>query len=94
MIVMEQFGKGLVVEPYMSSIILAGGLISKLGSDNQKESIIPEIISGNNVMFLRMPNHKVGLTYLMSNVQQVLMVRIMLSMVLNQWFLVQVWLRM
>ena len=47
MIVMEQFGKGLVVEPYMSSIILAGGLISKLGSDNQKNSIIPEIISGN-----------------------------------------------
>ncbi len=47
MIVMEQFGKGLVVEPYMSSIILAGGLISKLGSDIQKDSIIPEIISGN-----------------------------------------------
>ena len=47
MIVMEQFGKGLVVEPYMSSIILAGGLISKLGSDNQKDTIIPEIISGN-----------------------------------------------
>ena len=46
MIVMEQFGKGLVVEPYMPSIILAGGLISKLGSDNQKETIIPEIISG------------------------------------------------
>jgi len=47
MIVMEQFGKGLVVEPYMSSIILAGGLISKLGSDKQKDTIIPEIISGN-----------------------------------------------
>ena len=47
MIVMEQFGKGLVVEPYMPSIILAGGLISKLGSDKQKDTIIPEIISGN-----------------------------------------------
>ena len=47
MIVMEQFGKGLVVEPYMPSIILAGGLISKLGSEKQKDSLIPEIISGN-----------------------------------------------
>ena len=47
MIVMEQFGKGLVVEPYMPSIILAGGLISKLGSSDQKNSIIPEIISGD-----------------------------------------------
>ena len=32
MIVMEQFGKGLVVEPYMPSVVLAGGLISSLGS--------------------------------------------------------------
>jgi Acyl-CoA dehydrogenases len=47
MIVMEQFGKGLVVEPYLPTVILAGGLISKLGSEEQKNSIIPEIISGN-----------------------------------------------
>ena len=46
MIVMEQFGKGLVVEPYLPTVILAGGLISKLGSEEQKNSIIPEIISG------------------------------------------------
>ena len=47
MIVMEQFGKGLVVEPYLPTVILAGGLISKLGSEEQKNSIIPEIISGD-----------------------------------------------
>ena len=47
MIVMEQFGKGLVVEPYLPSIILAGGLISKLGTETQKNEIIPEIISGH-----------------------------------------------
>ena len=47
MIVMEQFGKGLVVEPYMPSVVLAGGLISSLGSKEQVESIIPNIISGD-----------------------------------------------
>ena len=47
LVIMEQFGKGLVVEPYMPSIILAGGLISKLGSADQKNLIIPEIISGD-----------------------------------------------
>ena len=47
MIVMEQFGKGLVVEPYLPSVILAGGLISKLGTETQKNEIIPEIISGH-----------------------------------------------
>ena len=46
MIVMEQFGKGLVVEPYMPSVVLAGGLISSLGSKEQVEAIIPTIISG------------------------------------------------
>ena len=47
MIVMEQFGKGLVVDPYMPSVVLAGGLISSLGSKEQVESIIPNIISGD-----------------------------------------------
>ena len=46
MIVMEQFGKGLVVEPYLPLIVLAGGLISNLGSKKQSNEIIPKIISG------------------------------------------------
>ena len=46
MIVMEQFGKGLVVEPYMPSVILSGGLITSLGSKEQIDSIVPTIISG------------------------------------------------
>ena len=48
MVVMEQFGKGLVVEPFLPSILLAGNLISKLGSKDQTDSIIPSIISGES----------------------------------------------
>jgi alkylation response protein AidB-like acyl-CoA dehydrogenase len=47
MIVMEQFGKGLVVEPYMPSVILAGGLITSLGTKSQIDNIVPTIISGD-----------------------------------------------
>ncbi len=47
MIVMEQFGKGLVVEPYLPSVILAGGLITNLGSKEQTDQIVPKIISGD-----------------------------------------------
>jgi len=47
MIVMEQFGKGLVVEPYLPSVILAGGLIKNLGSKEQTDQIVPKIISGD-----------------------------------------------
>ena len=52
MIVLEEFGKGLVVEPYLPSVILAGGLISKLGTETQKNEIIPEIISGHRRLSL------------------------------------------
>jgi alkylation response protein AidB-like acyl-CoA dehydrogenase len=47
MIVMEQFGKGLVVEPYLPSVILAGGLITNLGSKEQTDQIVPKIIAGD-----------------------------------------------
>ena len=46
MIVMEQFGKWFVVEPYLPSVILAGGLITNLGSKEQADQIVPNIISG------------------------------------------------
>lgn len=47
MTLMEQFGKGLVVEPYLSSVILAGGVI-KIGGDKvQKESWLATLIDGS-----------------------------------------------
>ena len=48
MVVMEQFGKGLVVEPFMPSILLSGNLISKLASEDQANEIIPKIIEGES----------------------------------------------
>jgi pimeloyl-CoA dehydrogenase small subunit len=46
MIVMESFGRGLVVEPYLASIVLGGGLISLAGSAAQKQAILPLVASG------------------------------------------------
>ena len=48
MVVMEQFGKGLVVEPFMPSILLSGNLISKLANESQANEIIPKIIEGES----------------------------------------------
>ena len=48
MVVMEQFGKGLVVEPFMPSILLSGNLISKLANESQANEIIPKIIEGDS----------------------------------------------
>ena len=46
MLIMEAFGKGLVVEPFLETIIMSGGLIDEHGSDLQKSSILEPAIAG------------------------------------------------
>lgn len=46
MLLMEQFGRALVVSPYLSSIVLAGRLIHFAGSAEQKRALLPELIEG------------------------------------------------
>ncbi|GGG51963.1 pimeloyl-CoA dehydrogenase small subunit [Pseudohongiella nitratireducens] len=46
MVVMEEFGRGLVVEPFLATAVLAGGLISALGSDAQKSELLATIMEG------------------------------------------------
>lgn len=45
-VVMEAIGKGLVLEPYLASIILGGQLVQQAGNEQQKESILPALIAG------------------------------------------------
>ncbi len=47
LVLMEQLGRGLVLEPYFATCLLFGGLLQKGGSTAQKERLIPEIIAGN-----------------------------------------------
>lgn len=50
MIVMEEFGRGLVVEPYLQTVILCGGLIDAAGSEKQKMDLLPKIAGGELVL--------------------------------------------
>lgn len=47
MVMMEEFGKGLVVEPFVPTAVIAGGLISALGSAQQKADLLPKIMQGS-----------------------------------------------
>lgn len=49
MILMHEFGRHLVVEPYIETIVLAGGLLEREGSAAQKSEFIPDIITGKSV---------------------------------------------
>ncbi len=46
MILMERFGRGLVVEPYLASVILAGGILKRVASAEQKEQWLQPIVAG------------------------------------------------
>ncbi len=45
-VIMEEFGKGLVLEPYMPTVLLFGKLIDAAGSEGQRSDFIPPIING------------------------------------------------
>jgi len=47
MIVMEAFGKALILEPFFASVILAGGVLRHAGSSEQKSTLIPGIADGS-----------------------------------------------
>lgn len=46
MVVMEAFGRSLVVEPYVATVVLCGGLLDKAGSAAQKAHWLPRIAEG------------------------------------------------
>lgn len=46
MLMMEQFGRGLLVEPFLANIVLAGGVLRRLANDQQKTQWLAGIISG------------------------------------------------
>jgi alkylation response protein AidB-like acyl-CoA dehydrogenase len=46
MIIMEAFGRNLVVEPFYETVVLAGSLIEALGSNRQREDLLAGIIWG------------------------------------------------
>lgn len=50
MLLMEAFGRGLVLEPYFATVILGGGLVSALGSDDQKKDILTAITAGKRLL--------------------------------------------
>lgn len=46
MVVMEEFGKGIVIEPFLATTVLGGGLVAAAGSDDQKAELIGGIMEG------------------------------------------------
>jgi pimeloyl-CoA dehydrogenase small subunit len=46
MLVMEAFGRGLILEPYLATVVLGGGLVRRAASAVQQQMLIPGIVAG------------------------------------------------
>jgi alkylation response protein AidB-like acyl-CoA dehydrogenase len=49
MLIMEEFGKGLVVEPFIPSVVCAGGFLKHAGTPDQKAEHLSAIMDGSRV---------------------------------------------
>jgi pimeloyl-CoA dehydrogenase small subunit len=45
-VLMEAFGKGLVLEPFLTTVVMGGGALKAAGNEAQQAELIPEIIEG------------------------------------------------
>lgn len=46
LVLMQAFGRSLVLEPYLATVVLGGGLIERLGSDAQREALLGAVVGG------------------------------------------------
>ncbi len=50
MLVITELGRGIVVEPYFSTVVLGGSLIDLAGSEAQKQAILSEVAQGKMLL--------------------------------------------
>ena len=44
---MEAFGRGLVAEPYLATVVIGAGLVADCGSEAQKQATLPSVANGS-----------------------------------------------
>ena len=52
MVIMEELGRGLVVEPYLPTVVLCGGILNRHASKDQQETHLPSLIAGESIWAL------------------------------------------
>ena len=66
MVVMDVFGRGLVVEPYLATVVLGAELVARAGSESQQAAILPKVAAGEHLLALA--HDEVGARYELEHV--------------------------
>ncbi len=65
-IMMEAFGYGMVVEPYLATIVLGGNALALGGTDAHKQNVLSKVIEGETLLALAYAEKESG--YMLSDV--------------------------
>lgn len=49
-ILMEAFGRHLVIEPYLATVVLGGGLIAAIASPAERQALLPAVMEGHSLL--------------------------------------------
>lgn len=49
-VVLESFGRALVLEPFLATVVLGGGLVAAAGSAEQKAELLPGVAAGETLL--------------------------------------------
>jgi alkylation response protein AidB-like acyl-CoA dehydrogenase len=52
MVVMQELGRGIVVEPYLATVVLGGGAVALAGTESQRQAILPAVAKGERRLAL------------------------------------------
>lgn len=52
MILHQAFGRALIREPYLATVVLGGGMVARLGSPEQREALLPALMAGETTLAL------------------------------------------
>jgi alkylation response protein AidB-like acyl-CoA dehydrogenase len=69
MIVMEELGRSLVLEPFLSTVVVGGGLIRDHGTVAQRATLLPKIAAGDCRVALA--HHEAGARYVLDHVSTI-----------------------
>ena len=69
MLVMEELGRGLVLEPFLSTVVLGGGLIRDHGTVAQRARLLPKIATGE--LRIALAHFETGARYVLDHVSSI-----------------------
>ena len=66
-VVMEQFGRALILEPFVATVVLGAGILSALGTPEQKERVLPGVAGGET--FLAFAHNELGSRWSLTGIE-------------------------